>query len=92
MILKELKEKLLSGKLWSLINPDTNKDIHPEDVAEVLDTLPVESAIVSFKTFPEKSRPLLFAYLGHYLQQRIIKSFDKNCEKIVNSAARQLHT
>ena len=77
MKFKEIKEKLLSGHLRSLINPDTNKEIHPSDVAEILDTLPVDSAIASFKTFSDRKKPVLFAYLGHYLQRRIISGFDK---------------
>jgi magnesium transporter len=77
MTLKEIKSKLLSGNLWSLINPNANEDIHPSDVADILNTLPANSAISAFSSFPEKKKALLFAYLDHYLQQRIIKSIDK---------------
>ena len=77
MTLKELKDKLLSGNLWSIINPDHNKDIHPADVAGILNTLPVESALTSFMAFPEKKQALIFAYLDHFLQQKIIGKTDK---------------
>ena len=75
--LKEIKEKLLKGELWSIIRPEDDKDIHPSDVADILNTLPANSAIASFATFPEKKKALLFAYLDHYLQQKIIASLDK---------------
>ena len=77
MTLKELRDKLLSGNLWSLINPDHNKDIHPADVAGILNTLPVETALSSFMAFPEKKQAMIFAYLDHFLQQRIISKAGK---------------
>ena len=78
MTLKEIKDKLLSGNLWSLINPEANKDIHPSDVADVLNALPANSAIASFTTFPEKKKAFIFSYLDHYLQQKVIKSLERD--------------
>ena len=75
--LKEIKDKILSGDLWSIINPEADKDIHPSDVADILNALPANSAISSFSSFPEKKKVLLFAYLDHYLQQKIICNLDK---------------
>ncbi len=77
MNLKEIKEKVLSGDLKSLLYPGTKTDIHPADVAKILDTLPVETAYSSFISFPEQKKPVLFAYLGHFLQRRIIARIDK---------------
>jgi magnesium transporter len=70
--LKEIKDKIVHGDLKSLIYPGTNTDIHPSDVAKIMDTLPVDIAFESFSAFPEKKKPLLFAYLGHFLQRKII--------------------
>ena len=70
--LKEIKDKIINGELWPLVNLEDNKDIHPSDVAHVLNTLPAESAVASFLSFPEKKTSILFGYLDHYLQQRII--------------------
>ena len=77
MNLKEIKEKVLSGDFKSLLYPGTKTDIHPADVAKILDTLPVETAYSSFIAFPEQKKPVLFAYLGHFLQRRIIARIDK---------------
>lgn len=70
--LKDIKERLLSGKLWSLISTEADKDIHPSDVAEILNTLPVTSAVASFTAFPDKKKTLLFSYLDHFLQLKLI--------------------
>jgi len=72
MKLKEIKEKILSGDFKSLLYPGTNTDIHPADVAKILDTLPVDIAYNSFIAFPDKKKATLFAYLGHFLQRKIV--------------------
>jgi magnesium transporter len=77
MTLKEIKDKIIHGDFKSLIYPGTTTDIHPSDVAKIMDTLPVDIAFDSFTAFPEKKRPLLFAYLGHYLQRKIINRLSK---------------
>ncbi len=77
MTLKEIKDKIVHGDFKSLIHPGTNTDIHPSDVARIMDTLPVDIAFESFSAFPEKKKALLFAYLGHYLQRKIINRLTK---------------
>jgi magnesium transporter len=85
MTLKEIKDKILSGDLKSLLHPGTNVDIHPADVAKILDTLPVNVAYNSFIAFPEKKKATLFAYLGHFLQHKIICKLDaKDAVYILN--------
>ncbi len=77
MTLKEIKDKIIHGDFKSLIYPGTTTDIHPSDVAKIMDTLPVDIAFDSFIAFPEKKRPVLFVYLGHYLQRKIINRLAK---------------
>src|ERR1700744_3314615 len=77
MTLKDIKDKIVHGDFKSLIPPGTNTDIHPSDVAKIMDTLPVDIAFNSFVSFPEKKKALLFAYLGHYLQRKIINRLSK---------------
>ncbi|WP_428328924.1 magnesium transporter [Mucilaginibacter sp.] len=77
MTLKEIKDKLVNGDLWSFINPEANKDIHPSEVAEILDKLPADTALSSFIAFPDKKKVLLFPYVDHFLQHKIIKGVDK---------------
>ena len=77
MTFSNIKDKLLSGDFKSLIYPGTNTDIHPADIAKILDTLPDETAYTSFIAFPEKKKATLFAYLGHLLQHKIICRLNK---------------
>ena len=74
---KEIKDKIIKGDIKSLIYPGTSTDIHPADVAQIMDTLPVDIAYNSFEAFPERKKPALFAYLGHYLQRKIIARLRK---------------
>lgn len=78
MDLREIKDKIISGDLKSLIPSGTNTDIHPSDVAKILNTLPVDTAIDSFQAFPEKKKATLFAYIGHFLQKKIIERLPKD--------------
>jgi magnesium transporter len=77
MTLKEITDKIVHGDFKSLIHAGTTTDIHPSDVAKIMDTLPVDIAFESFAAFPEKKKSLLFAYLGHYLQRKIINRLTK---------------
>lgn len=77
MTLKEIKDKIITGDFKALIHPGTTTDIHPSDVAKIMDTLPVDIAFNSFTSFPEKKKAGLFAYLGHYLQRKIINRLSK---------------
>ena len=77
MTLKDIKDKIVHGDFKSLIYPGTTTDIHPSDVAKIMDTLPVDIAFNSFAAFPEKKKPLLFAYVGHFLQRKIINRLSK---------------
>jgi magnesium transporter len=72
MNLKDIKDKIVSGDLKSLLHPGTNTEIHPADVAKILDTLPFNTAYNSFIEFPEKKKATLFVYLSHFLQHKII--------------------
>jgi magnesium transporter len=78
MNLKDIKEKVLNGDFKSLLYPGTNTDIHPAEVAKILDSLPVETAYTSFIAFPENKKALLFSYLGQFLQRKIIARLDKD--------------
>jgi len=85
MNLKDIKDKIVSGDLKSLLHPGTNTDIHPVDVARILDTLPFTTAYNSFIEFPEKKKATLFVYLSHILQHKIIcKLEQKDAVYILN--------
>ena len=78
MNLTEIKDKIISGDLKSLLYKGTNTDIHPSDVARILNTLPPDIAFSSFEAFPEKKKVTLFAYIGHFLQKKIIARLPKD--------------
>lgn len=78
MDLREIKDKLISGDLRSLISSGSSTDIHPSDVAKILNTLPPDTAVASFESFSEKKKVTLFAYVGHFLQKRIIELLPKD--------------
>ena len=78
MDIREIKDKIISGDLRSLITSETTAtDIHPSDVARILNTLPPDIAVSSFKAFPEKKKVTLFAYVGHFLQKKIMEQLPK---------------
>jgi magnesium transporter len=67
--LKEFKDKMLSGDLNSLLHPNAQKEIHPSEVAKILDAIPAENAVQSFSAFSERKRVVIFPYLGFLLQK-----------------------
>jgi magnesium transporter len=76
MNLKEISNKVISGDFKSLFNSGSST-IHPSEVANMLDGLPVDTALETFAQFPDQKKPLLFAYIGHFLQRKIIKKLTK---------------
>jgi magnesium transporter len=73
MNLTEIKDKIIGGDLKSLFYKGTETDIHPYDVAKILNTLPDDSSFNAFAGFPDKKKVTLFAYMGHLLQRKIIQ-------------------
>ncbi len=77
MDLREITDKIISGDLKSLVSSGNTTDIHPSDVARILNTLPVDTAVTSFNTFSEKKKIIIFGYVGHFLQKKIIEQLPK---------------
>src|ERR1700748_3043779 len=77
MNLAQLKDKLSPGKLASLLSGRNKEHIHPSEVAHMLNSLPLKSAVDTFLELPDASQLLLFNFLGSYLQQSMIGAMPK---------------
>lgn len=75
--LSQIKEKLLHRGFSSLFGSEEKENIHPADVAHILNNLPQKSAIETYLSLPEQSQLSLFNYLDIYLEQCIIEAAPK---------------
>jgi magnesium transporter len=75
--LAQLKDKLSPGKLVSMLSGRNKEHIHPSEVAYILNTLPLKSAVETFLELPDQSQLLLFNFLGSYLQQSMIAAIPR---------------
>lgn len=76
--LKEVTKKILKGDFsWLLHFGNGNKNVHPSDVAKMLNELPAEAGWQAFNSLPVATQSKVFAYLELLLQQKIVKNFPK---------------
>jgi magnesium transporter len=75
--LSELKNKVQQNKLAALFSGRDKDNLDPSEVAHMLNTLPVKSAVETFTALPDTSQLLLFKYLGAYLQQYMVTAMPK---------------
>ncbi|OKS84614.1 magnesium transporter [Mucilaginibacter polytrichastri] len=75
--LAQLKDKLLPSKLISMLSGHNKEQIHPSEVAHMLNGLPIKSAVETFLELPEHSQLVLFNFLGAYLQQNVVRTMPK---------------
>ncbi len=74
MNFKTLTESVLRGEWTSLFSAADKKNyIHPSLAAKLVSSLPKESAVQTFRLFPEKTRVGTFSYLSQDWQQRLAK-------------------
>jgi len=72
--LNQLKDKLLPHNFTALFSGKDKEYIHPSEVARLLNSLPVKTAVDTFAAMPEQSQVLIFNYLGAYLQKCMIEA------------------
>jgi magnesium transporter len=85
MKLKELTLKLLKGDFRSLFKAQNNHQLHPVEVAQVLNSLPADSALTAFTAFTEENQLDIFPYLDPLMQKKVIQSIPKgNAATILN--------
>jgi magnesium transporter len=71
--LKEIRRKIMSGDIASILYSSSESNIHPSEVARIINQLPVESALQAFETFPQKKQVIVYPYLDNFLQKRLMK-------------------
>lgn len=76
--LKEISKKLLRGDFSSLIGLGNNsKNVHPSEVAKMLNSVPADTAFKAFQSLPVNTQIKVFAYVDILLQRKIVKNSAK---------------
>jgi magnesium transporter len=75
---KNIREKILKGDFGSLFGIGSdNKNIHPTEVAQMLENLPAETALNAFRSLPTNNQVRVFPYLDLLLQKKIVNDSNK---------------
>ncbi len=75
MNLKEISKKIIKGDFSSLLNfGNGNKNVHPTEVAKMLDSVPADTALQAFASLPATTQSKVFSYLDTPLQKRVVKT------------------
>ena len=75
--LNHLKDKLLPKQILSLFTAKEKERFHPSEVANILNGLPVKSAIQTILVLPDHSQLLIFGFLGSFLQKSVIDALPR---------------
>ena len=75
--LNEIRKKIMSGDIASLLHISRESNIHPSEVAKLFNELPLDSAIHAFQSFPPKKQIIVFSYLDILLQKKLLRSLGK---------------
>ena len=87
MNLKEISNKIVHGDFSSLLSfGNGNKKVHPSELAKMLISVPIDSALKAFESLPVITQIKAFAYLDDVLQQKVIATAAKGrASNILNS-------
>ena len=78
MNLKEIGKKIMKGDFSILLSfVDSNRNVHPTEVAKMLTSVTGEAAIKAFQSLPSLTQTKVFPYLDILLQQKIVKAINK---------------
>ena len=75
--LSEIRKKIMSGDISSLLHLGSRSNIYPSDVAKLFNELPFDVGQKSFKSFPIKKQLAVFPYLDTLFQKKILSSLTK---------------
>ena len=75
--LKEIRHKIMSGDISSLLHIGSDTNIHPSEVAKLFNELPLDVAINAFNSFPAKKQVVVFSYLDILLQKKVLRNLNK---------------
>lgn len=77
--MKDIKTKILTGDFSGLLESEDKKQlVHPNDVAQIVATLPNEYAVQSFISLSKVTQVIVFAYLSFDKQVLVIKGISKD--------------
>ncbi len=78
MNLKEISKKIITGDFSSLLGfGNGNKNVHPSEVAKMLTSVPINTALQGFQSLPTHTEVKVFPYLDFLLQKKIIACITK---------------
>lgn len=78
MTIKGIRAKILNNDFTGLFGLGTQKNfVHPNDVAVLISSLPVDSGLRAFVSLPEQSQIIAFAYLSFDWQKEIVLGIKK---------------
>ncbi|MBC7427344.1 MAG: magnesium transporter [Bacteriovorax sp.] len=79
MNLKEISKKLMHGDFSGLLSYGSNKNnVHPNDIAKVLGSIPFKNAATAFCSIPEHTQSKVLPYLDLVLQKEILHTLQKS--------------
>lgn len=78
MNLKEISKKIIKGDFSSLLGfGNGNKNVHPSEVAKMLTSVPIATALQGFQSLPTHTETKVFPYLDFLLQKKIIATITR---------------
>jgi magnesium transporter len=78
MNLKEISKKIIKGDFSSLLGfVNSNRNVHPTEVAKMLGAVPIDTAMQAFRSLPVSTQTKVFPYVDILLQRKIIKTLTK---------------
>lgn len=85
MKLKTITQKLLKGDFTSLFKNHDKTQLHPAEVAQVLNSLPFESVAIGFNSFTYENQLHIFPYLDQRTQKKLIEQMPpSNASTLLN--------
>jgi magnesium transporter len=76
--LMDITKKLLTGDFSSLLGlVQSNKNVHPSEVSQMLNAVPDATALKGFRSLPTSSQAKVFPYLDILLQKKVIRALTK---------------
>jgi magnesium transporter len=78
MNLKEISKKIMRGDFSSLLGfVNSSRNVHPSEVAKMLGSVPIDTALEAYRSLPVNTQTKVFPYADLLLQRKIIKSLTK---------------
>ncbi len=78
MNIKEISEKIMKGDFSSLLSfGNGNKKVHPTEVAQMLGSVPIDTALHAFDSLAATTQTQVFPYLDFVIQKQIIHEATK---------------